>query len=86
MGTIRHLHDTTAARLCEPDHWRLEPVYGEEPGWLACLLCREGHIHHAIRRVTLVEARREMGRFQREVFGRRLPVEDVASGRRILPR
>lgn len=87
MSNIRRLYEHEGSpRLCEPDHWRLEPVYGEAPGYLVCLLCAAGHIHHAALRPTLVEARRELLTFQRAVFGRAFPIEDAATGRRIVPR
>jgi hypothetical protein len=51
------------------DHWRLERVYGEHPGYVLALLCADGHIHYAAMPYTYMQARQLMRRFTRVVFG-----------------
>lgn len=76
--------------LCWPDHWCLDRVYGEHPGYLIRLYCQDDHIHHAALVGTYAEAHAAMCIWREELLGDLLPgagwfIDDLAKHLRINP-
>jgi hypothetical protein len=77
-----------AGRLCEPSHWRIDPIFGLERGYLALFYCEAGHIHYAGMAAEYCAVRAIIRSLQQSVFPDEhpgLPIHDHASLLLILP-